>query len=273
MKKIILVSVLFLLPVSAQLIKSYYSSGLVSGGGGGGSGPTLQTNGTNNSSQTTLNLVSGTTINGIGITVTNTSGGTVQLNPGFAGQANHTFFAGPISGGPGNPNWRITDITDLPSTLFTLTTIGSSGAATYTPGTPGTLNIPSYTGGGGSLPSFVANLYLTNNGSAASWGDILTGPTGGLCSGTACSGGTPGKIDIDPTVVATKLAGTNTFTNSNDFSATPWVKPMTIGSTAPPCAAIPGDIGNTWEDTTSSVTSHLKICSVVSSAAAFVTVY
>jgi hypothetical protein len=54
--------------------------------GTGGSGPTLQTNGTNNSSQTTLNLVAGTNV-----TLTNTSGGNVTI--AASGGGSSTIFA------------------------------------------------------------------------------------------------------------------------------------------------------------------------------------
>ena len=73
--------------------------------------------------------------------------------------------------------------------------------------------------GGGSLPAQSVQSYLKSNGTTASWGDIITGPTGALCAGTGCSGGTPGIVDIVTSVVPTKT-GANSFTGQNDFSGT-----------------------------------------------------
>lgn len=72
---------------------------------GSGSGPTLQTNGTNNSSQTTLNLVAGT-----GVTLDNTSGGNVTITAPAGGSSFGTHYdlqVGNNSGGfTGSDNIR-----------------------------------------------------------------------------------------------------------------------------------------------------------------------
>ena len=74
-------------------------------------------------------------------------------------------------------------------------------------------------GSGGSLPTQSVQSYLKSNGTTASWGDIITGPTGALCAGTGCSGGTPGIIDVVTSVVPTN---TTAFapTGQWDFSGT-----------------------------------------------------
>ena len=58
--------------------------------------------------------------------------------------------------------------------------------------------------------------YLVSNGTSANWGDIVTGPSGALCAGTGCSGGTAGTVDIVTSVVP-RLAAANTFTGVNKF--------------------------------------------------------
>lgn len=67
------------------------------GGGGGGGGPTLQTNGTNNASQSTLNLVGGANV-----TVTNTSAGNVSIadtaSGGTVGSPGTLQAAGTVAG-------------------------------------------------------------------------------------------------------------------------------------------------------------------------------
>ena len=68
---------------------------ITEGGGGSGGGPTLQTNGTNNSNQTILNLINSSPFNGLTATVTNTSGGTVQL--GFSGTLGNAGLTNPAT--------------------------------------------------------------------------------------------------------------------------------------------------------------------------------
>jgi hypothetical protein len=93
------------------------------------------------------------------------------------------------------------------------------GGITIT-GTPSSGYIPTATGSsaatwqaapGGSLPSQTGNagLYLTTNGTAASWGNIQTGPSGGLACGTGSL--TAGTCDIVSSVVPLS-ANANTIT-------------------------------------------------------------
>jgi hypothetical protein len=80
--------------------------------GGGGGGVTLQTNGTNNTSQTSLNLQSSSATNGVTLTETNASAGNVQLGlsgtltvpgggTGLASLTAHNLYVG---NGASNPN-------------------------------------------------------------------------------------------------------------------------------------------------------------------------
>jgi hypothetical protein len=61
--------------------------------GGGGGTLTTQTNGTNNISQTVLNLINSAATNGITLTHTNTGGGIVQL--GYTGTLNNSGITNP----------------------------------------------------------------------------------------------------------------------------------------------------------------------------------
>lgn len=97
-------------------------------------------------------------------------------------------------------------------------------------------------------------------------GVVLLGGSGAF----SCTPGSGGTCDIVTAIVPLKPAA-NTWLGANDFSGASLLK-LKTGSSGPPCSAS-GDYGNIWLDTTSSVTSHLKVCSAVSSAAAFVTVY
>lgn len=63
------------------------------GGGGGGSGVTIQTNGVNNSVQTSLNFLNSAATNGQTFTFTNTSSGNVQL--GVTGTLNNAGLTNP----------------------------------------------------------------------------------------------------------------------------------------------------------------------------------
>ena len=124
----------------------------------------------------------------------------------------------------------------------------------------------------GTLPSQTGNagLWLTTNGSSASWSDLTTGPSGALCAGTGCSGGTAGQVDIITSVVP-RLAAANPWTGANDFSGAALIK-IKVGTTAPPCS-VTGDEGSMWLDTTTATANHLKVCAEVSSTIGFQTIF
>jgi hypothetical protein len=91
---------------------------------------------------------------------------------------------------------------DLPSSLFTLTTSGTSGAATYS---GGTLNIPQYSGGGGSS-AFSAITAGTNT-------------TAAMLVGTGASLGVTGSGTIAATSVPVAGVTSLTFTGSTTKAA------------------------------------------------------
>ena len=116
-----------------------------------------------------------------------TSGGSGTVGSGTTGQFALYSSAGTTVGG------HTLTYSDV------VATFGSGSCSGYLKN-DGTCSTPS-----GTLPSYTGNAgYLTTNGSSASWGDITTGPTGALCAGTGCSGGTPGIVDVVTSVVPTK---------------------------------------------------------------------
>jgi len=108
--------------------------------------------------------------------------------------------------------------TALSAGLGLVTTLGSPGLDTNIASEKAIRTaIAAATATSGQLPAPSVAGYLITNGTSTSWGDLVTGPTGALCAGTGCSGGTAGIIDINTAVLPTKT-GQNTMTGVNKFS-------------------------------------------------------
>jgi hypothetical protein len=125
--------------------------------------------------------------------------------------AQNSVFAGPASGGAGAPSYQTTptfSATNLTNLPITLTTTGTSGAATYTQST-NTLNIPQYSGGGGS-PTWETN--GTSLG-AQGTGNFING-SGILVTGSASGGVAAITISPDTSILETRVA----FAQGGDIS-------------------------------------------------------
>jgi hypothetical protein len=176
-----------------------------------------------------------------------------------------------VASGPGSSALTLASVNSNVGTFG-----DSTHCASFTVGLKGLITAASQStscpgGGGGFSPSPAASDNTILFGLASGYGFGTTGGSGALCIGTACSGGVDGTIDI-VTAVVPRLAAANTFTGGNSFAASPFVKPVTVGSTAPPCA-VTGDEGNAWLDTTSATANHFKICAEVSSTIGFQTIF
>ena len=117
------------------------------------------------------------------------------------------------------PQYSNTSGSALSTGLGVVTTVGSPGSNTNV-ATEAAIRtaINAASTSSGALPSYTGTAgYLTTNGSAAAWGDITTGPSGALCAGTGCPGGTAGIVDIITSVVP-RVAAANTFTGYDLFA-------------------------------------------------------
>lgn len=194
-----------------------------------GSGVTLETNGSNNSSQTVLNLINSTATNGITLSQTNTTGGTVQL--GLSGTLTI----------PGGGTGQTTAGAAF-NALSPLTTLGqiiygaASGAATALNGnTTTTTEFLSQTGtGSASAAPIWVQVQFSNIGATIAPSQIASSPVTNDCpqyNGTtmvwfACgTGGSPTFSSI--------TSGTNTGAA------------MTVGSGATLLPSGTGSIGAT----------------------------
>ncbi len=116
------------------------------------------------------------------------------------------------------PQYSNTTGTALSAGLGLVTTLGSPGLDTNIASEKAIRTaIAAATAASGQVPVPSVAGYLVSNGTSTSWGDLITGPSGALCAGTGCSGGTAGIIDINTSVVPTK-AGQNVMTGVNRFS-------------------------------------------------------
>ena len=150
----------------------------------------------------------------VSATVAGVSGNCVKwLSTGDIGDAGAACGSGGSGGGitaPGTttvgnvPQYSTTTGSALSAGLGVTTTVSSPGSDSNLATEKAVRTaINAASTSSGSLPSYTGTPgYLTTNGTAASWGDIQVGPSGVLCSGTGCSGGTPGVIDIVTNQVA-----------------------------------------------------------------------
>ena len=113
---------------------------------------------------------------------------------------------------------------------------------------------------GGSSYTATAPVTLVSNSFGLGYGTV-----GGL-------GTVGGGADIETSVVPC-LTCANAYTGNNDFTAGAAVKPLTKGSTAPPCASASTDTGNFWLNTTSSTANHLEVCATVSGTLGWQTIF
>ncbi len=105
----------------------------------------------------------------------------------------------------------------LSAGLGLVTTVGSPGLDSNVPSEKAIRTAIAAAASVGELPASTGSAgYLMTNGTSPSWGDLVTGPSGALCAGTGCPGGTAGIVDI-VTAVVPRLAAANTFTGVNKF--------------------------------------------------------
>lgn len=163
------------------------------------------------------------------------------------------------------PGTGITGANSIPASTLPLATSGAFGAV-KPDGTSITITGGVISAASGSFmpsPAIGANMVLTSDGTGATYGFNATGPSGALQV-------VSGQLDIVTSVIP-RLAATNPWTGSNDFSAASLLK-IKVGSTAPACA-VTGDEGSIWLDTTTATANHLKVCAEVSSTIGFQTIF
>lgn len=206
-----------------------------SGCGGGGSGPTLQTNGTNNTSQTALNFVNPSAFNGLTFTFSNPTAG------------NETFAVGGTLGNAGltNPSMTINSTT---CTLGGSCTVSTSGSGSV--GTAGQLQMVGSTAG-----SFAASA-ATDNGttfgiSKPTTVNDGTGKAGNIAflAGTAPSAALANTVQINaPTSVtayAINLPGAQPTAGNTRLDCTPSNPAVCSWAAASGSTGFPINLGST----------------------------
>lgn len=171
---------------------------------------------------------------------------TTSTAAGISGaQAVGSALLGPVSGSPATAAFRALALTDLPANINASAIGGVTVSGTPAVGYELTATSPTaanwQAGGSASLPSLTShtNQYLTNNGSSANWGNILTGASGALDCATI-----PGTCDVS-TIVPLKAAA-NVWTGANDFRSAPYLKvPAASGAPSGGCAVLP-DVGQLY---------------------------
>lgn len=214
-KKLLALLLSFIFPTVSALAQYYPPSG----GGGGGSG--------------TVTSVSVVSANGLAGTVANnTSTPAITLSTSITGvlKGNGTSISAATAG------------TDYQAPI-TLTTTGTSGAATFS---GGTLNIPQYTGGGGSVSLTAGNTGITLSPSTItgtgtiSLGNPTASTLGGIESLTAVTSKWINAISTSGVPSATQPAFTD-ISGSATLAQFPTIANNTVlgnvvGSTAVPVA-------------------------------------
>lgn len=202
-----------------------------------GSGVTLETNGTNNSSQTSLNLINSPVTNGQTLTMTNTTGGTVQL--GISGTLNDAGLTSSYSGIGvcGSHTWVSTLVRNTGPTCTQPGFGDLTGTITLSQTQLTTLGDLLYAGTGPALARLAGNttttkMFLTQTGT----GVVSAAP---LWSTIVASDVPNPAGDINGTYAATTVTGLHFGANGYPLSASALVSGQ--------CLA---DVGGTIQGTT-----------------------
>jgi hypothetical protein len=219
---------------------AYYVDSAVCGGGGGG-GATLQTNGTNNTSQSILNFTNPSSFNGLTFTFSNPSGGVETFAVGGtlanAGLANSSTT---VNGQPCVLGSTCTVTSTLPNAL----TINSSGSGASSPATfDGSSAVTiSYN----TLGAAASNAATTVNGVSCALGGSCTegvptvgGNSGPLVLSFSTGAGSCSYAAGTTTCTITGTStGTGTVTNFINGTWPSWLTPSVTLSTTTPTEAV-----------------------------------
>jgi hypothetical protein len=164
-------------------------------------------------------------------TITSTAAGTANNCAKWDASGNVVDAGAPCGAGTGStlstpssttvgniPQFSNATGSALSTGLGLVTSVGNPGLDTNVPSEKAIRSaIAAASVASGSLPAQTGLAgYLVSNGTTATWTDLVTGPSGALCAGVGCSGGTAGIVDIVTSVVP-RLAAANTFTGVNKF--------------------------------------------------------